>query len=158
MITLRIEIKGYEGMYEVDRIGNVYSVDRHDGRINRKGKKLKVDINSVGYSRVTLSKDGKTKRFFVHRLVYETILGEVPNGLHIHHINELKHDNSIENLMPVTARENNHFSAKALGYKLKQEDVDYIRKNGLGTREIADKFNISLRHALRIIKNERWIS
>lgn len=39
--------------------------------IGARGKPLKPDLNSTGYKRVTLSSDGKTKRFFVHRLVAE---------------------------------------------------------------------------------------
>lgn len=156
--TVRRTVKGYENMYEVDENGNVFSLDRNDGRINRKGKKLKVDINNCGYHRVTLSKLGKVKRVFVHRLVYESFNQAIPGKLQIHHIDENKNNNAIDNLMLATARENNHYSATEKGYKLTQNDVDFIRKTGMGTREVSDTFGIGLRHALRIIKNERWIS
>ena len=158
MIPIRRTVNGYEGFYEVDRKGNVYSLDRFDGRMNRRGKKLKEDLNSVNYSRVTLSKSGKTKRVFVHRLVYESYYGEIPEGLQIHHIDEDKQNNSIKNLLAVTQRQNNHFSREALGYKLTQKDVDHIRSTGMTTREVSDRYDVSLRHALRVIKNERWIS
>ena len=39
--------------------------------IGARGKELKTDLNSTGYKRVTLCKDGVVKRFFVHRLVAE---------------------------------------------------------------------------------------
>lgn len=155
---MRKQVKGYEGFYEVDKFGNVYSMDRYDGRANRKGRKLKIDLNSANYARVTLSKAGKTKRFFVHRLVYEAYYGEIPKGFQVHHIDENKLNNSINNLKLVTQRENNHLSREALGYKLTQSDVDEIRKSDLTTREVSNKYGISTRHALRIIKNERWIS
>lgn len=155
---MRKPIRGYEGLYVADECGDIYSLDRFDGRIWRKGRKLKADMNSAGYLRVTLSKGGKVQRFFVHRLVFETFKGSIPKGLQIHHINEDKTDNSIKNLMTATARENNHFSADAKGYKLTQEDVDYIRSTGMTTRQVADRYGISLRHALRVIKNERWVS
>ncbi len=155
---MKRSVLGYEGIYEVDREGNVYSLDRFDGWINRKGRKLKVDLNSASYSRVTLSKSGKTKRFLVHRLVYESYYGEIPKGLQVHHMDENKQNNSINNLKLVTQRENNHLSRNSLGYKLTQKDVDEIRNLNLTTREISDKYGVSLRHALRIIKNERWVS
>lgn len=155
---MKRSVLGYEGIYEVDRYGNVYSLDRFDGWINRKGRKLKVDLNSASYSRVTLSKSGKTKRFLVHRLVYESYYGEIPKGLQVHHMDENKQNNSINNLKLVTQRENNHLSRNSLGYKLTQKDVDEIRNLNLTTREISDKYGVSLRHALRIIKNERWVS
>src|SRR5699024_10793216 len=110
------------------------------------------------YSRVTLSKSGKTKRFLVHRLVYESYYGEIPKGLQVHHMDENKQNNSINKLKLVTQRENNHLSRNSLGYKLTQKDVDEIRNLNLTTREISDKYGVSLRHALRIIKNERWVS
>lgn len=154
---MRKAVKGYEGFYEVDSFGNVYSIDRFDGRINRKGKNLKIDLNSANYSRVTLSKSGKTKRFFVHRLVYEAYYGEIEGELQVHHIDENKQNNAIDNLMLVTQRENNHFSRESLGYKLTQKDVDFIRSTGMSTRQISDVYGISLRHALRINKNERWV-
>src|SRR5699024_10471898 len=138
-------VKGYEGFYEVDELGNVFSLDRFDGWINRKGKRLKPDWNSAGYGRVTLSKSGKTKRYFVHRLVYESYYGEIPNEMQVHHIDENKQNNSIQNLKLVTQRENNHLSRESLGYKLYQKDVDEIRSSNLSTREVADKYGISLR-------------
>lgn len=39
--------------------------------IGARGKPLKPDLNSTGYKRVTLCKDGITERFFLHRLVAE---------------------------------------------------------------------------------------
>jgi len=155
---MRAKVKGYEGLYEVDKYGNVYSLDRFDGYANRKGRKLKIDLNSANYGRVTLSKQGKTERFLVHRLVYESYYGEIKNGLQVHHIDENKLNNSINNLMLVTQRENNHLSRESLGYKLTRDDVDEIRKSNMTTRQISDTYGISLRHALRIIKNERWVS
>ena len=155
---MKREVRGYEGLYEVDKHGNVYSLDRFDGRINRKGKKLKIDLNSAGYGRVTLSKSGKTKRFLIHRLVYESYYGKIPKNLQVHHIDENKLNNSIDNLMLVTQHENNHLSRESLGYKLTKKDVDFIRGSNMTTREISDKYGINQRHALRIIKNERWIS
>ena len=155
---MRKAIRGYEGLYEVDKDGNVYSLDRFDGRALRKGKKLKFDLNSSNYARVTLSKSGKTKRFLVHRLVYEAYYGEILEGLQVHHIDEDKLNNSIQNLTLVTQRENNHLSRESLGYKLTQDDVNFIRKHRMTTREISEKYGISLRHALRIMKNERWVS
>lgn len=154
---MKIPIKGYEGFYEIEDDGSVYSLDRHDGHIYRKGKKLKNEVTKNGYCRITLSKGGKVKRFLLHRLVYECFKGEIPKGLHIHHINEQKQDNSIQNLLACTARENNHYSAVSKGYKLTQKDVDHIRRVEMNVRQVVDTYKISPRHALRVIKNERWV-
>lgn len=152
------DIKGFEGKYQINEKGDVKSLSRKKGTIVCKERILKVDINSVGYERVTLCKDGKCKKYLLHRLVYENFVATIPKDMTIHHIDEVKTNNHINNLLVCTSRQNNHFSAKALGYKITQSDVDFIRESDLTTREIADRYNISLRHALRIKKNERWIS
>ena len=44
----------------------------------------------------------------VHRLVYETFVGEISNGYEIDHINTIRDDNRLENLRCVTSYENNN--------------------------------------------------
>ena len=68
--------------------------------INAKtGRVLKPDLNSCGYQRVTLCKNNKPKRFFVHRLVAEYF---VPKPLKWHdqvnHKDGDKTNNHYENL------------------------------------------------------------
>lgn len=53
----------------------------------------KFTINHNGYYRMT---DGK--RELMHRFVWESINGKIPAGYDIHHLNEVKTDNRIENL------------------------------------------------------------
>lgn len=142
----------------MNEYGEVKSLSRRKGAVVAKERILKKDINSAGYERVTLCKDDKCRKVLVHRLVYEHFISPIPKGLTVHHIDENKSNNFVDNLLACTIRENNHFSAESLGYKLTQSDVDYIRKNRMTTREVSDEYGVSLRHALRIIKNERWIS
>lgn len=151
------DIKGFEGVYQINKNGEVKSLARVKGSVSAKERFLKQETNNAGYKRVTLCKDNKTKRYFVHRLVYETFIGEIPTGLTIHHVDENKLNNGVTNLLVCTLRQNNHFSGKAKGYKLTQKDVDYIRENNLNPKEISEKYGIGRRHALRIINNERWI-
>ena len=67
--AIRLPVVGYEGLYEVDSLGNVYSVKR----TTTKGGKLKPQL-SKGYCRVALSKNGVAKRYFVHRLVAKAFI------------------------------------------------------------------------------------
>lgn len=152
------DIKGFEGKYQINEKGDVKSLSRRKGAIVCKERILKKDINNAGYERVTLCKDDKCKKYLLHRLVYENFISPIPEGMTIHHIDEDKVNNHINNLLVCTSRQNNHFSGEAKGYKLTQSDVDFIKHSNLTTREISDRFNISLRHALRVKKNERWIS
>ena len=151
------DIKGYEGIYQVNEYGVVKSLARKKGTVLAKEKILKTDLSSAGYLRVTLSKENVTKRYLLHRLVYETFIGEIPPKMTIHHIDEDKTNNHINNLLVCTSRQNNHFSRVVKGYKLFKKDVDFIRSNNLTAKQVVEKYGISHRHALRVIKNERWV-
>lgn len=43
---------------------------------------------------------------FVHRIVYETFVGEIPKGYDIDHINSVRNDNRVCNLQQLIHREN----------------------------------------------------
>jgi hypothetical protein len=104
--VVRKPIRGYEGMYEVDNLARVFSVERvktmnDNGRVYDKpiqAKQLRQGMHSKGYKVVTLTKDGVSKTHFVHRLVAEAFI-ENPNGLPmINHKDEDKTNNLPENL------------------------------------------------------------
>lgn len=104
-------IKGYEGSYKIDKLGKIESVERFvDGRIKGNKSKIKQRImkfsSSKGYFTVGLQKDGKVKRFMVHRLVYMTFVGDIPKDKQINHIDGNKINNSLDNLEVCTAKEN----------------------------------------------------
>ena len=58
-----------------------------------------------GYSSVFTVKP-KRANILVHRLVFETFKGEIPEGNEIDHINTVKNDNRLSNLRCVTHKEN----------------------------------------------------
>lgn len=63
----------------------------------------KQHSNHDGYK---VCQDSKQKAFRVHRAVYETFVGEIPEGYEIDHINTKRDDNRVENLRAVTHAEN----------------------------------------------------
>ena len=84
MIRIK-EIKGYEGLYFVDTLGNVVAFPK--GKRNINGDKyniLKAQLKK-GYATVNLYKNGDMKTFFVHRLVAETFLDNPDNLPHVNH-------------------------------------------------------------------------
>jgi len=104
------DVEGFEGLYQVSNFGMVKSLARffiggNGSIIQKKDTFIKFGKDTSGYYQIALYKNGKVKRVKVHRLVYETFIGKT--NLQIDHIIEgNKLDNRIENLQPVTNREN----------------------------------------------------
>lgn len=112
--VVRKQVVGYEGLYEVDQFGRVYSIDRiktvvDNGRIYEKhiaGKQMKQSIHTKGYKTVSLTKNGSTKTMFVHRIVAEAFLPNPSNLPLVNHKDEDKTNNFIDNLEWCTASYN----------------------------------------------------
>lgn len=107
-------IPGFEGLYQVSTRGRVRSVDRwvtdKTGRKQFiKGKILKPRRTRHGYFLVTLCRDGKKLQVLVHRLVAETFIPNPENKPQVHHRNEQKDMNFVENLSWASAKENVNF-------------------------------------------------
>lgn len=106
---------GYEELYEASSEGRIRSVDREvadrGGVYIAKGKVLKPVMNK-GYLRVGLHEEGKTKWFYVHRLVYSAFCGKIPGGYDVNHIDEDKTNNRLENLNLMTRKENNNWGTR----------------------------------------------
>ena len=104
--VVRKPIKAYEGYYEVDPFGRVYSVDRivtveDNGRSYNKllkGKQMKQSLHTKGYKTVSLTKDGKTKTCYVHRIVAEAFIDNPDDLPFINHKDEDKTNNFVDNL------------------------------------------------------------
>lgn len=115
--VVRKPVKGYEGYYEVDQFGRVYSVDRlilvdDNGRQYNKvlgGKQMKQGMHSKGYKIVSLTKEGKTKTVFVHRIVAEAFINNGDNLPMVNHKDEDKTNNFVENLEWCTAKYNRSY-------------------------------------------------
>ena len=97
------DIKGYEQLYRISNLGNVFSVKlkREIGFIVPKTENYKTKY-------VILTKDGNKKRVAVHRLVAETFISN-PNKLpQVDHVDTDPLNNRVENLRWVSAYENSN--------------------------------------------------
>jgi len=115
------EIKGYEGLYLLSSDGDVIALPKTvKGRnesgailIQRKARPIKKHLrgrDGLMYEAVTLSKDGKSKAYSVHRLVANAFLPN-PHGLpEVNHKDENPLNNSVDNLEWCTRQYNIDYS------------------------------------------------
>lgn len=98
------EIEGFEGLYMVSNLGRVKSLPRK----TTKGKIIKPsDLRH--YESLSLSKDGKLRKFLTHRLVakaFPEICGEWFDGCEVHHKDGNTFNNVATNLQTCTPKEN----------------------------------------------------
>lgn len=95
------DIKGYEGLYCIDRNGNIYTT-------TRKGTNqvtISQHDDRRGYLSVQLFKNGVGTRFKVHRLVAETFIPNPENKPTVDHIDRDRTNNNISNLRWATYKE-----------------------------------------------------
>jgi len=106
---LWVDIKGYEGYYKININGDVV---RNTSTYHRIKNPLVAErlmtkyLTTSGYITVGLCRDGKPKRFMLHRLIAIAFIPNPKNLPHINHINNDSGDYSISNLEWVSNREN----------------------------------------------------
>ena len=82
----------YEGLYKVSNFGRILSLNyRNTGKADLMTPVERKD----GYSQVELSKNGKTKKCLVHRLVAQTFIPNPDNLPEVNHKDEDKTNNFV---------------------------------------------------------------
>jgi len=103
MKEIWVDIKGFEGKYEVSNLGRIKSLKKK----NNSFLILKPRMNNNGYALVHLGKSEiKLENALIHRLVANTFIKNPENKPFINHINGIKSDNIITNLEWCTKSEN----------------------------------------------------
>lgn len=90
------KIEGYEN-YMVSNTGHVLNIKRN---------KHLVNVVAERYMIVLLYKNGKRKRFYVHRLVAEAFCEKKGDRIFVNHKDLNRYNNNSSNLEWVTAKEN----------------------------------------------------
>lgn len=86
----------------VSKDGLVYRYDKKNDRLVLANQ----HYANNGYLVHTEKKDNKSINVLIHRLVWETFNGEIPQGYEIDHINTIRDDNRLENLLLTTHKDN----------------------------------------------------
>jgi len=95
--------------YQIDTDGNIWTTKKSSQ--NKKGElyKLTLSKKKTGYLYANIywgRRLSERASLRVHRLVYETFVGPIPEGFVVDHINDIKDDNTLENLQLLTPSEN----------------------------------------------------
>jgi len=179
--------KGYEQYYEINNIGEIRSYSRtHEtigrfGKMNRKcgGRILKTHTSNSGYTMSEFNINRKMKKINVHRLVYETFIGEIFDKNIIHHIDQDKSNNSVNNLIQMNYIEHNNIhsheawnkgsktSKETINKSTKKRKENYIpkckkafelRNQGHSIKEISKILTVCERQVLTRIKQYKELS
>lgn len=166
-----LDIKGYEGFYQVSNLGRIRSIDRISCGRNLKGRIIKQTKNKMDYMLCILSKEGKTSTKKVHRLVAEAFLVNTDNKPQVNHINGIKYQNNVENLEWATFSENQtHAYKNGLSISSKgeshgrskiTEDIvleirNFYKEKNIGYKKLGDLFGLSKSNIRSIVKRETW--
>jgi hypothetical protein len=89
------DINGYEGLYMVSDKGNIKSINYN----GKKGEKRTLRNHFTGkYFQITLYKNGRKKRFSIHRLVAANFIPNKENYNQVLHKDDDGLNNCVENL------------------------------------------------------------
>lgn len=102
------DIPEYAGLYQASNLGNVK-------RFYKNGKvRILKQYKVKNYCLVTLYINSIKKLFYVHRLVWETFNGKIPEGIEVNHIDENPSNNKLENLNLLTHTDNINWGTRNL--------------------------------------------
>ncbi len=91
----------FNSLYELSETGIITSLHKRNH-----GQTINKRIDRAGYYTVRLSNNGKTKTFFLHRLLAESFVPNPLNKPFVNHINGDKLDYTLSNLEWSTGSEN----------------------------------------------------
>lgn len=115
MVEIWKDIDGFEGLYKISNLGNIYSIGGRvmggmNNRYKNKPRMMKPHIRN-GYEHVCLTKDKKQFHYKIHRLVAMAFVPNPNDYPFVNHKNEIKDDNRAVNLEWCTAKYNLNYGS-----------------------------------------------
>ena len=161
------DLIGYEDSYQISDKGRIFTKRRLDGNRIIYGRELHPLITQDGYLKVGLTKNGETKKFYLHRLVAQHFIENSQSLPQVNHKDGNKFNNDVSNLEWCTKEQNQeHAVRNALmqhgaarpSAKLTEKDVleIYQLKGVLSAREIGERYGVSKNTINVILRGEKW--
>lgn len=164
------QVVGYEGRYEVSKLGDIRTDPNSPHRNSRihRGKFLHQRMNKTGYLRVSLNLDGVKRSRNVHLVVLEAFKGLRPEGKVSRHKDGNSKNNSADNLEWSTQKENiadkivhgtDNKGEKHHNAVLTEKDVIEMRamaERGFSKVEIAKCFLVTPANACYVVNRKSW--
>lgn len=164
-----VDIKVYEGLYQVNKCGDVYS--KITNRVLKQFYRGSRPDNK--YMVVDLHKEKKGKTVSVHRIVAEAFIPNPNNLPCVNHKDGNKYNNHVDNLEWCTYSENNYHAVntglkhmpsgtKNKCSKLTYDDVVDIKKclilgdSEYGTRPLGKKYGVDHNVIMDIYHNQKY--
>lgn len=175
-----LPVVGFEGSYEVSSLARVRSLDRIVTSRNKwgpitlhlRGKILTQAIGAYGYPVVTLSRDGRSRPYRVHRLVGKAFFGQLPPGMDTRHGPNGRRANTVTDICYGTRAENEQDKIRDGTYrhgvhrgemnktsKLTTAAVIEIRRRyAVGQRQVdlAQAFGVTQAAISSIVRRKTW--
>ena len=129
--------------YEIDTVGNVFSLKTGRGRTKNPDGRLSMRRNTNGYHQLKFSMNGVVKQLLVHRLMWETFHGPIPPNMTIDHIDGDNGNNSLENLQLMTLEDNLKKAWDKRGRSSIVPIVEDWLRRGYDRKFIADNLDIT---------------
>ena len=167
------DISGYENLYQISNKGRVKSLPRNG--TSKFEKILVPHKDSNGSYNVSLSKEGKRKIVYIHRLVAEAFLPNPDNLPEVYHIDCNPANNDVTNLywctqdfilnqLRLICKLGNDRGTNSVNSKLSKDDIDMIRAiyikgdSNLGLTALARQYKVSKSTISYIVNNKTYIT
>ena len=124
-----------------------------------------------GYIHINLSAGGVKKQVRVHRVIYISAHGGIPNGMVVDHINGVKDDNRLCNLQILSPEDNSHKAKEDGAYERNsdpeknsrmvpyeiREEINYFHFiEGVSYKDLAEWYGCSKSTIGNIVKEDDW--